>query len=160
MLLLIALISFFSPQPAQAYVLDHHWVLADNRGEAPLMVFSEAKKACPRGTHLPSIREMTKDAQANGARGILEAWQVKEAPEGYVEINAMKSNGKIDHFFFNPSGYRYRDSEEEIGMHYFWTTSPSVEDRNNQYVLGILGHWIFETLNNGEGAAVRCFPNH
>lgn len=119
----------------------------------------EAMKACPAGTHLPTARELAKEAQARGAKGILEVNQVRRAgkPNGYYEISAINPDGQDDVFYFNEDGYKRPDDALE-GM-LFWSSS-SVSFSNARAFL----------FNGDDGGlpyggrygehAVRCATDH
>lgn len=119
--------------------------------------------------HLPTLRELAEDAQKKGAKGILEVSQVdpNEVPSGYSKISAYNSDGQIDEFYFNRSGYKRPHGE--IGDYTFWSSSAltntfayaftmdgttAVIDSENR---GKLPHTIDGKLL--AHVQVRCFPD-
>jgi hypothetical protein len=88
------------------------------------------------GQHLPTVREYTQWATAQGAKGILETQfkgiaytdpaVLKERDQngknGFFVIYRQNPDGKmvVDHYF-NRTGYRKPDGE--LGMFWYWTAS-------------------------------------
>ncbi len=106
----------------------------------------EARKACPTGTHLPHIRELAKEAQAHGAKGILEMDQVKPGgiPAGYQYVSRF-SQGSQDEFYYSAEGYRRPAGD--LGDVAFWSSSTNCPDNSEGYYLdgtsGSIGRMLF-----------------
>lgn len=153
MLMLIASILVTSVG-GRADTIGQDGILRNDDGRILHMNHRWAMKACPQGTHLPTIRELTELSQASGAKGILEKSQVDplRIPMGYRKVSAVNPDGKWDEFFFNEDGYE--PSSEEIGNNWFWSSSSAVYGFSYCYALRDNGdpYWVRHYSSN----AVRC----
>jgi hypothetical protein len=139
---------------ARADTLDGDGILRDDQGAVRLVKHSEALTACPQGTHLPTIRELTSLAKAQGSK-ILELAEVQgEPPFGYHLVEATNPDGKIDRFYYNSYGYRRPDGEA-LRRNGFWSTSLSMNPIYAFEFSGDIGYPY--SVHRGQfDFAVRC----
>jgi hypothetical protein len=115
-------------------------------------------RLCPANMRLPTIRELAFEAQAHGAKGILEVSQVNpnEVPHGYYKISAINSRSRQqkDEFYFSHEGYKR--PEGDGGNNWFWSSSvnPKVTD-SAHYISGFSGEIISGVRSYANGL-VRC----
>lgn len=132
-------------------------ILRDADGSIRYMNQHDAMKACPAGTHLPTIRELAKESQARGAIGILEVNQGNSdgVPTGYYKISAINPNGQKDEFYFNCEGYKRPNGD--LGNNWFWSSSLHSNYSDFGYLLnggsGFVGYGDSPDNNN---PAVLC----
>jgi hypothetical protein len=107
-----------APEPKLKEVL-----LKDSQGSLLKVSQEGAAKACTEhGMHLPTIRELAKLGQLRGAKGVLEASEVRDQnlTAGFALVTATSPDEKKDDFFYNPVGYvPTRESKGQI----FWSSS-------------------------------------
>lgn len=114
--------SFFASGFANAFAKDG--ILRFVEGDVMYMSHDRAVEACPKDSHLPSIRELAVASQDRGAKGILELNQVTSGdtpPSGYFMVSVINPDRKLDAFYFNPEGYRRPDGE--FGNLLLWSSS-------------------------------------
>lgn len=127
------------------------------------MFYDKAIKACPARSRQPTIRELAKYSQTQGAKGILEVDQVdlKNIPSGYRFFNVINPDNTTDQFLYNPEGYQA--PKGDFGENDFWSSSIYVGYSN--YVLGFNGRdgHILSLSIATEGlnarSSVICMPN-
>lgn len=159
---------------ARAEFLDANGILRWNNGDIRYMTQLEAsgtnpltmKKDSPDvcesyGAHLPTARELAKEAQARGAKGILEGNHAG-IPDGYYEIWAINPDGQEDRFYFNNDGYK---TDGALGGKYFWSSSASRISSYFAYSLNRdSGHFGTDVRSASDtifyNVVVRCFPGH
>jgi len=133
-------------------------ILHNADGNIRYMNQYEAMKACPVGTHLPTIRELAEESQSRGARGILEVIQVNPdiVPAGYYKISAINPNGQKDEFYFNYEGYK--DPTGDLGNNWFW--SSSVNPYYSHVAFDLFGGYgyVYDNLRYYSDHAVLCIP--
>lgn len=124
-------------------------LIKDDQGRPRLVSQADAIRACKAmGMHVPTMREMAEAAQSKGAHGILEVGDVSPAGEGehpmsysvdgseeltYYYVKVKNPDGKEDHFYYNPRGYR--PSTHDFGrllMH-----SSSVDEQGRAFTFGL-----------------------
>ena len=153
---------------ARADVLDRDGILRNDDGTIRRMSQVKALRACPEGTHLPTIREMAAAGHGLGARGLLEPEEAKAAnyPEGYAKIDSINANDNEDEFYFNYNGYK--TPAGDLGKNWFWTSSRVVsghqdydESKKAYYVNGKYGYALDDSIGESKYyfVAVRCFVN-
>lgn len=158
---------------AQAVTLDANGILRNDDGTIRYMNLDEALQSCPRGTHLPTVRELARDAQSRGAKGILETSQVNpnQVSPFVIKVSAVDPNGRLDEFYYDYRGYQRPMGD--LGNNNFWSSSSVA--RPIQFNSGyVLSHWravghapdyprenggIYEAYRIYKGYAVRCFQN-
>lgn len=78
------------------------------QGAPCLMTQAQADELCTsRGMHLPTSRELVAFSVSMGAKGRLEASEVKrgKVPEGYYLVDSLNPGRKRDPLYFNHTGY-------------------------------------------------------
>lgn len=153
---------------AFANYVDEDGILRTDDGKAAYGWYADARKACPRGTHLPTVREFAKWAQSRGAKGVLEVHAVSgtRAPDTYMKISAVNPNGKHDEFYFSSEGFRRAPG---VGLDSaFWSSSIMRDeyrpgDGDAYFINGgsaILDHCNPEHGVRGFALRILCFRNH
>ncbi len=91
---------------AHADSLDQSGVVRNDDGTVHYMNHLEAMKACPAGTHIPTVREFTEEAHSRGRNEVLEVGQVdpNAVPDDYFKFSVVDPNGKNDEFYYNSLG--------------------------------------------------------
>lgn len=138
-------------------------ILRGASGYAKLMFYDEAVKACPKGTHLPTVRELAKEMEAYGAKGILELKQVdpNKVPFEYYKVSAVNRDGRRDVFYYNRVDYK--GPIEDLESHWFW--SSSVDSNDSKFAFGFGSEYGDIGLRNrvtrdSDGRnVVLCVPN-
>jgi hypothetical protein len=182
------LVSAFGSSVALADKLDPNGILVDDTlGNVHTMSESEAMRACPKNTHLPTARELAKMAAKRGANGILELNQIKPgepAPEGYYLVDAVNPDGNEDRFYFSNHGYKpivspmTLDNGESLEprTYILWSSSVNAKssaEADGGYDLHDQGryHYQFDNViyeadhlwwtrfNAGGGFGVMCIPD-
>lgn len=155
--LLLIVTIFVSIFEARADIVDPDGILRNDDGSIFYTTHRWAEKACPTGTHLPSIRELAELSQKSGSKGILERNQVDpiRVPAGYHKISAINSDGKWDEFYFSNDGYE--PPAGDLGSNWFWSSSSSFYGAAYCYALRDTGepYWVRHESRN----AVRCIAN-
>lgn len=153
----------FASGTSQAWAdkLDSNGVLRKADGSIRYLTQPKAMKACPSGTHLPTIRELAEEAHANGSKEILELNQVnpQQVPDDYEKISAINSDGTQGEFYYNNDdldGYEV----EWLGSNWFWSSSihshPMFSDVDF-YIYITAGELL--TQFSDFSHAVRCFAD-
>lgn len=153
-----------------ASFLDKNGIVRHSNGQVYEMSQYEAQHACPKGTHLPTARDLALEAIALGAKGILEKTSVAkdQVPAGYTLIKALNSDGTTDYFYYNGQGYKR--PKGDLGDRWFWSSSQLDEFITLAFFLygdnGIIDtgeHVVFygyyPGFNRGDNNAVRCLKN-
>ena len=99
-------------------------------GRAMYMNHFEALRACPAGSHLPTLRELAKKAEAWGAIGVWEAGPYVPSGEGYGLMVVVNPDGQMDGFSFSSRGYRSQFNDV-VG---FWSSSVEPTGSYGTYV--------------------------
>lgn len=143
---------------------------AENDGDSCAMYQENAQAYCESiGSRLPTIREFAEYAAKNGAAGIRSS--AFSGTSGYnddirAEIQSMGSEGyqRVIHrdeagedvidFYLNLNGYR--ENEDQLGNHQFWTSS--AHDAASFYVFNDLdsGRNDIQSEEGVEIRDVRC----
>lgn len=167
-LLLLAASIFVASSGAYADKLDWYGILRKDDGSIQIMNQYEAMKACPRGTHLSTVRELAELGRANGAKRIWEP-SYEDVPGGYHEYSVINlyvnrsfsdPEGARDRFYYNPQGYNYPSYIPDLGNIWLWSSS-SHFDYNSPYAhqaYGLSGAdgEIFAVYRYLRVGAVRC----
>lgn len=130
--------------------------LRDREGNLIKLNYGGAIRACPKGTHLPSIREYARLTQSLGAMGVLEVSQVdvNHIPAKY-ELQSWKvSEKKRDAFYYNHNGYPVDNKLVDV---WYWTSSEEA-DSDLIYVMYDDGGFFY--YDRSEEFAVRCAVNY
>lgn len=119
--------------------------------------FEEAKRACPAGTHLPTVRELAKECQKRGAKGIFEVSEVdpNDPPFFFGKISAINLDGAKDEFYFEEKGYQPGDGLEDS---FYWTSSIDAVRSYEAYILH--GDQLYAGPWAHGANAVFCIPNN
>lgn len=130
-------------------------IIRNNDGTVADIAHVTAFTACPQGTHLPTIRELSEESQAKGAKGILELSQVNadQIPKGYQKISAINPDGRKDEFYFNPEGQKRPLGD--LGHYWFWSSSRASEYQGYE-MHGSGGITTYYSNYASPGVAVRC----
>ena len=137
-------------------------VLRFNDGTVRMMNWPDAMKSCPKGTHLPTLREWANFAVDHGAHGVFESdlndpggnWK-----DALYTIQNIDSDGdsEWDSFYFFPEGYKPL-KKGPLGKLEFWTSSGYPEAAPIYF--NSASTFIWSTSNPRFFAcAVRCVPN-
>src|SRR6185437_3321572 len=78
--------------------LDHDGIIVNAQGTPVPINHWNLSDYCPRGTHVPSIRELAEISQQKGAK-ILEV-SAGKPPAGFDLIDAVNADGKRDQFYY------------------------------------------------------------
>jgi hypothetical protein len=136
-------------------------VLKNADGSVRIMNQYDALRACPVGSHLPTIRELAMESHTLGAGGILEIDPAlpNQAPVGYVKIAALNADGKTDQFYFSWDGYRTPDGD--LGDGWVWSSSLVTDQSSDAFVSSLHYGGIFSSGRDDANYyfAVRCFTN-
>lgn len=150
---------------------DQDGVLLDDWGIPALMPWPQygGDHRCPKGMHLPSIREFAKESESRGAKGILELSQVPsplQPPAGYILIKEERHDDTVDSFYYSNEGYMCAlslYSSPKCSPGYFWSKS-SFQLNPNWADRGVMawehiGATTHPLTPYAVHARIRCFPN-
>ena len=104
--MITARITMLKPMPKFEPLLKHIDFFTGPTKELKYRTYEKAMAECPKGTRLPTIRELARDAQAQGAKGILEVYQVRknDVPPGYELFVVLNPDKIKDQFYYiNPA---------------------------------------------------------
>jgi hypothetical protein len=142
---------------AMADSIDRDGFVRSDNGNVRLLNQYAALRACPTGTHLPSLRELANECKMRGAQ-IFEKSQIDfdNIPSGYQQFRAVGVDGVEDFFYLDSSGYQ--NPGGELGAHGFWSASYELYGDEVGYVVdGATCEVDFVYLGT-QLAAVRCLP--
>jgi hypothetical protein len=116
-------------------------------------------KACPTGTHLPTMREIAEYCTALGAKGILEIADVNPGaiPKDYLHYQVTNSDNSQEEFYFNEKGYQRPNGD--LGKEFFWTSSLDSFVKKDGWALSLYGYSGFFYIGDpiySSWNAVRC----
>jgi hypothetical protein len=136
------------PKPTIEQIYD---IATNTDGTIQYMNKSNAISYCKsKGKRLPSARELAQMAQGMGARGITDRAEIN----GYYELIAKNADGRIDHFYFSPIGYKR--SAAFFGSNGFWSSSISIT--GNTFILRGDHGYITEYNSLNFNEAALCVP--
>lgn len=155
---------FVASAGAYADKLDSYGILISDDNSVRLMNHYDAMKACPKGTHLPTIRQLAKLSQASGAKGVLNRDVLNpNPPRGYYDIAVSNQTGdrlrERDRFYYSHQGYQRPSGD--LGNYSFWSSSIccTLDTKTAYYLDGWNGE-ISETyraeVDHHSLSAVRC----
>ena len=156
-LILFVLVSALCHGFAGADTIDRDGFVRSDNGNIQCLSQFAALKACPIGTHLPSLRELANECKMRGAQ-IFEKSQIDfdNIPSGYQYFRAVGIDGFEDFFYLDSSGYQSPGGE--LGAHGFWSASYELYGDEVGYVVdGATCEVDFVYLGT-QLAAARCLP--
>ena len=95
-------------------------ILRTDDGQVKLIKQGTEFNTCPEGTYLPTLRELAKETESWGAKGVLELNAVNQIPPGYRLIRATDQWGNKDEFYYSFTGCKL---PTEIDGVVFWMAS-------------------------------------
>ncbi len=123
------------------------------------MKFTEAKKSCPEGTHVPTVRELAKSTQTYGAMGLREVSETKadEVHQKFKLVKSINQDSEPDDFYVDFDGYKAPMGD--FSLNWFWSSSVVADKSELAYTLSGFYGEIQETHKTDDNVAVLCFPN-
>ena len=87
-------------------------------------------KACPKGSHLITVRELAEIAQTRGAAGIVEVEDYDPKMKNFKMISATTSSGDREVFYYGYAGYQRPSGD--LGL-MFWSSSLDWDNKKKVY---------------------------
>jgi hypothetical protein len=124
--------------------------LVDNSGNLLYLTQFEARFSCPKGTHLPTVREVAVERMKRGARGIYKGNPGDVPPYPYQLVLANNPDRERDTFYYDSTGFKCSKDCSN-----FWTASYASD--YSAYFTDSEGN-IKGFGDRGKPMPVRCFP--
>ena len=156
---LIFLVMFCLVEVSNADIIDQYGVVRNSDDTIHYMNFYEATKACPPGTHMPTVREFTTEAHALGRNAVLEMTQVdpNAIPDNYFKFSVVDPDGKKDEFYYNSAEGTYaRPQDLSLWNLVAWSSSVAAIGTTEGYSFNYANGSFFGVSLEYNNEAVRC----